>query len=95
MVSMDKKELNKVSKAVIVESIKYYGFELTSAKNEVNELREKLQVKNKEAESVKEMLAGFAGVNLERDDYRKEPQTSKSLSEILGMAISKFYSNKQ
>lgn len=91
LVSMDKKQLEKLKKDEIVSAINSYGYQLTSARNEAKQERDKLIKEKKGQEAVKELLAGFAGVDLERDDYSGEPKTKLSLSEIAGKAIQKFY----
>ena len=86
LINKDKKELNKISKEDIVESIINSKWLWESKDNKVKELEVKLLNQSENERAAKMMLIGYLGKQVERDEYsNKVTDLDKmNLIELLG-----------
>lgn len=90
LISKDKKELNKLSKEQIVETIINSKWQWEHNKNSVTEAGEKLVKQSKGEEAAKLMLAGYLGINEPVDDYTGKLELSKlDLCQMIGQLMCK------
>lgn len=84
------KELNKVSKAEIIQSIVNNQYQYTSLNNKVKEAEEKLAKNRTDERAAAVMLAAFVGVELPRSEYTGALESEKlNILELAGLAAQK------
>lgn len=88
--TLTEKELNKISKSDLISSINQWGFQVKHNNNEVTKAKDKLEIQSKDERAAKEIMIGYLGIEIDRNEYNPYTEIDKlSLTELLGKLMVK------
>ena len=89
LIKKDKKELNKLSKTEIIETIINSKWQWESNENKTKEAEKKLVIQSEGENAAKTLLLGYLGERMPENEYGELPMSKVNLLELIGKMMVK------